>query len=437
MSMSSDTQSLANTFENRSMLFEILSMLCLRSRCQEVLDMVGLAGAIQMNDTVYIRGHTGMYLGSKDNTLVCNKADKASATALMIESKANQLRPGCRVAFRVADQSGAGAKLRMGIDASGEAKLLPRSASKDVDALFVIQCLVETGNAILSGLPVTMRSVGSGKNLDVEGEIVRARYAEQGTLQRITLEKIPPESEIPPACSDRELSIQDQAWVFRRGVQMALIDKQALAKYISGHKADRLELLRTYTRIWEAEWSQNRPSFADGGDESGGSPGPGGRHAAGRGESSKRSSSRPRASTMDRVRDMFSGVNADDKANGDMFSDALRSYFATALRMSQLEADCVQRVIEAFAAALVQDTPFIQAFTLSMLPEKERKTYSTPEEVLFGLAYTTMMLNTDAHNQQVAQKMWDSKKFVSAGKDCGVTSGLMMQIFKNVQKEQL
>merc|ERR1740130_2316020 len=123
---------------------------------------------------------------------------------------------------------------------------------------------------------------------------------------------------------------------------------------------------------------------------------------------------------------MFSGINEDDKANGDMFSDALRSYFATALRMSQLEADCVQRVIEAFAAALVNDKPFSEAFSLSMLPEKERKTYCTPEEVLFGLAYTTMMLNTDAHNTQVTQKMWDTKKFVAAGKDCGVTSGLMM-----------
>lgn len=47
------------------------------------------------------------------------------------------------------------------------------------------------------------------------------------------------------------------------------------------------------------------------------------------------------------------------------------------------------------------------------------------------------MLNTDMHNKSVGQKMWDTKKFVSAGKDCGVTGGLMMQIYKNVQKEEL
>merc|ERR1740121_3142761 len=101
---------------------------------------------------------------------------------------------------------------------------------------------------------------------------------------------------------------------------------------------------------------------------------------------------------------MFSGISADDKTNGDVFTDALRSYFASALHMSQLEADCVQRVVEAFAQALVNDKAFLDPFTAPMLPEKERKTYRTPEEVIFGLAYTTMMLNTDAHSTQVAQK---------------------------------
>ena len=38
-----------------------------------------------------------------------------------------------------------------------------------------------------------------------------------------------------------------------------------------------------------------------------------------------------------------------------------------------------------------------------------RQTYRTPDEVLFGLAYTTLMLNTDMHNKQVS-KLWRHKK---------------------------
>lgn len=74
------------------------------------------------------------------------------------------------------------------------------------------------------------------------------------------------------------------------------------------------------------------------------------------------------------------------------------------------------------AEALVSDASFLQCFSSSMLPEAERKTYRTPEEVLFGLTYTTLMLNTDLHNKQVGSKMWDMKKFVGAGKDCRAPS---------------
>merc|ERR1719436_1919288 len=101
---------------------------------------------------------------------------------------------------------------------------------------------------------------------------------------------------------------------------------------------------------------------------------------------------------------MFSGMTPEDRNNGNLFTSALRSFFATALRMSQLEADPVQRVIEAFAEALVSDASFLECFASSMLPEIERKTYRTPDEVLFGLTYTTLMLNTDMHNKQVAQR---------------------------------
>merc|ERR1712187_851426 len=102
----------------------------------------------------------------------------------------------------------------------------------------------------------------------------------------------------------------------------------------------------------------------------------------------------------DWILSMVSSVTPDDKSNGNLFISALRSFFAAALRMSQLEADPVQRVIEAFAEALVSDAAFLEHFSHSMLPEAERKTYRTPEEVLFGLTYTTLMLNTDMHNKQ-------------------------------------
>mmetsp|Transcript_94798 Transcript_94798/g.292261 ORF Transcript_94798/g.292261 Transcript_94798/m.292261 type:complete len:135 (-) Transcript_94798:64-468(-) len=134
---------------------------------------------------------------------------------------------------------------------------------------------------------------------------------------------------------------------------------------------------------------------------------------------------------------MISGVPPEDRDNGNLFVSALRSFFASELRISQLEHDPVQRVIEAFAEALVSDVAFLECFGRSMLPERERRAYRTPDEVIFGLTYTTVMLNTDMHNKQVAQKMWDTRKFVSAGKDCGVTGGLMLQIFKNIQKEEL
>merc|ERR1712187_765662 len=89
----------------------------------------------------------------------------------------------------------------------------------------------------------------------------------------------------------------------------------------------------------------------------------------------RRAPSKTRKSKRDWILSMVSSVSADDKSNGGLFISALRSFFATALRMSQLEADPVQRVIEAFAEALVSDASFLQCFTASMLPEVERKTY--------------------------------------------------------------
>lgn len=409
---------------NRKTLWELLSMYCAKKKCEDVLDKVGLAGGIKSGDTVYIRGHTGLWLGRKgDQEVLCNKDSRGAALGFVVEAKDSTLKPNNRLALRVAEQGGNSKKL--GVEETGQARIMSGSDGKN-QTQFIVHAQDNTG-AIFSGVPVVLRSLALQKNLDIVGEAVRARTTDTGTQQKLVLEKLPEESEIPHMASDRDFTVEEQAWLLRRGVIFAIVDKQGLAKYVSGHKVPA-GLLQAYTFLWAEEWRATRGTQQDDDQKS---------TVSGASRSTV-TSRKGRSGTVASIFGMFTGAPTnEDKVNGDMFSDALRSFFANALRMSQLEADCVQRVIEAFAAALVKDAVFLKAFTASLLPEKERKTYRTPEECLFGLAYTTMMLNTDAHNQQVAQKLWDTKKFVGAGKDCGVTPGIMMQIFKNVNKEEL
>lgn len=427
--------------KNRRILFELLAMLAGQNRCQDILDTVGLAGHLKPGDTVFLRGHTGRWLGTRNATIVCNKPDRREATPFTLESKSSSLRHESKAVFRLAeapDGPPGAMHFRLGVTQAYEVRTLQRpDGAKDGETQFVV--MSETPGMILSGTPVYLKSVGCGRTLDVEGDAVRARTQEQGTQQRIAIEKLPLESDVPSACGELELGVEEKAWLFRRGVCLAMVDKQQLAKFLGSHRPTCKELLKAYTRLWEAEWRRGWQGN-DAAEDSASSPAS---RSTREGEGAeadrggRRPPSKPRKSKRDWIFGMVSGVNSDDKTNGNLFIGALRSFFATALRMSQLEADPVQRVIEAFAEALVNDSAFMESFTPSMLPEAERKTYRTPEEVLFGLTYTTLMLNTDTHNKQVSQKMWDTKKFVGAGKDCGVTGGLMMQIFKNVQKEEL
>jgi hypothetical protein len=74
------------------------------------------------NDTVYIRGHTGLWFGVKgQNELMCKQAARASTCAWVIESKVNALRHGSRIALRVGDQGGVQSRMRLGITANGDA----------------------------------------------------------------------------------------------------------------------------------------------------------------------------------------------------------------------------------------------------------------------------------------------------------------------------
>lgn len=456
---------------NRRMLFELLGMLMAKERCPEALDPVGLGGIIKSGDNVMFRGHTGRWIGLKGSDIVCNKPDRQSASQFVVEAKSTDLRSNCFALFRFIEAMDAthgveasaasatggasaesgmssagsgGRNHRLGVSQNGDVRALQRREHRNVDMhmQFVVQ--LDSPGKIMSGMPIYLKSVALSKMIEVKGDKVRCRVQERGTLQRLVIEKVVDESDVPTPCPDMELSLAEKTWLLRRGVQFALLDKQHIASFLAGHKPGCKELLQSYTRMWEVEWrKEHAMSLGPAAAGSDGSPASAQSRTASpsdpsaKKEKAPRSTSRTRASTRDWLQELISGVSGDDKTNGDLFVAAMRSFFASALLLQQLEANPVQRVIEAFAEALVHDKGFLDAFSLSMLPEKERKTYRSSEEVIFGLCYTTLMLNTDAHNEQVSQKTWDAKKFVGAGKSCGVTGGLMMQIFKNITKEEL
>lgn len=437
----------ASNGQDRRTLFELLRMFA-SQECPDILDTAGLGGPVKQRDIIYLRGHTGHWIGTRGTEVVCNKADRSSAMPFVLETRAHVLRGECKVAFRLGD-----GHQWLATTPSHDVRVVERrDGSRAAEAQFVVQADHQGDSPIVSGTAVYLKSVGCGRLLNVEGDLVRVRSHERGTLQRIVIEKVPAEAEVPAACPAYDLSLEEKAWILRRGVQCALVNRQQLAKFLGGHRPSSKEVLRAYARLWEAEWrcAWGGPQAdgegalqggAEGAEDSGGSPAS--RHSSRGAQSSdsgrggRRSKSRPRTSRREWILGMVSGVSPEDRHNGDLFVSALRSFFASALRMSQLEADPVQRVIEAFAEALAKDKTLLDTFSGSMLPEQERKTYRTVEEVLFGLTYTTLMLNTDMHNKQVSQKMWDNKKFVGAGKDCGVTGGLMLCVFKHIQREEL
>jgi hypothetical protein len=434
----------------RRTLFELVSMLAQQHKCQDIIDAVGLGGQLKSGDVVVLRVRTGRWIGAYETEIICNVPDRSSATPFILETKSTALKESHRAGFRVkvpepdaAAADGPSRHYRLGVTNAHEVRALPRSiGAKDAETQF--QVLSDRPGPILSGAAVYLKS-STGRTLEVDGETVRARTNEKGTLQRMNIEKISALNELPPPCPEHELSVQQKAWLIRRGVQNSLVDKQQIAKFLAGHKPGCQELLQAYTKLWESEWRLSWPQVLQAtetaAEDSGGSP-------ASRPESApsgpatdrhqQRAHSRPRSRRQRQpFVGMFGGISPDDKRNGDLVVSAMRDFFSKAMYMAQLEADPVQRIIETFAAALTRDVSFLECFEASMLPEKERRDYKTPDEVLLGLTYTTMMLQTDFHNKQVTQKMWDRKKFEAAGKGVGVTPGLMLQIYKNVQKEPL
>lgn len=418
---------------SRRLLYSILLSFARADKCEDALDGAGLGGEIQAGNEVLLRGHTNRLLGVRGEDIVCNQPDRAKAATFAIEmAKGRSLKHGSKVSLRLVDESGGSVRVVVGPD---QALLAKKKSEKDAEALFVVERDGE--GVVMSGMLVYLKSHSTGNLVDIEGEDVRARTRYRGTLQRIAIEKLLSEAEVPGPCADLQLSLEQKIWAFRRGVQHALVDPQALAAYLAGHKPGRKELLQAYTSRWEAEWRSAWPQLL-GAEGAGGAELDGSPSSAGSDRSGKRAGQKKgRMGWLTGARDNGKSAEQRDRENGDLFVGAMRSFFAGAVRMSQLEADPVQRVVEAFADALIADKAFFTNFTPSMLPEMERTTYAKPEDVLFGLTYMTIMLNTDMHNKQVSHKMWDLKKFAGAGKDCGVTPGLMTQVFKNVEKEEM
>merc|ERR1719362_746251 len=436
---------------SRRRMFELVSMLAQKARCEDIVDVVGLGGQLKKDDHVVLRVHSGCWIGAAETEIICNVPDRSLATKFVLETKGPILKDSHRTGFRVLDESEPDAAAsnssnrcyRLGITNTHEVKALPRNlGAKDAETNF--QVLSDTKGPIVSGTAVYIKST-TGRMLFVDGESLRTRTSEKGhTLERIIIEKTPDASELPPPSPEHELSVLEKAWLLRRGVQHSLVDKKELAKFLAGHKPGSKELLQAYTKLWESEWRlswpNELPAVETAAEDSGGSPAnrSDSAHSGAATDRQQPRSHTPRARGRRQGQHFFfRGGSPEDKRNGELFVSAMRSFFSTAIYMAQLEADPVQRVIEAFAEVLTNDKSFLDCFEASMLPEKERRDYRTPEEVLFGLTYTTIMLQTDLHNKQVASKTWDKKKFEGAGKQCGVTPGLMSQIFKHVQKEPL
>eukprot|EP00747_Dinoflagellata_sp_TGD_P207560 gnl/TRDRNA2_/TRDRNA2_81120_c0_seq1.p1 gnl/TRDRNA2_/TRDRNA2_81120_c0~~gnl/TRDRNA2_/TRDRNA2_81120_c0_seq1.p1 ORF type:complete len:634 (-),score=81.35 gnl/TRDRNA2_/TRDRNA2_81120_c0_seq1:182-2083(-) len=388
----------------RRMIFELLLLVADLLGCRNMVDPVGLTGYLMPRDTVVIRAHTGRWLGIHGEEIVCMQDDRHSAAQFVLETltQVTPLRHGSNVVLRPVDYWGPAA---MSVSLNGKVEMFPcQSEASHLECLFTIN--VDTGSqdasgSIPSGASVYLHSVVSGKTIDVEGGAVRARTSDRGTLQRLVLEKLPDKAhELKGrlALVDRNYPFRkdEQAWLLRRGVKLSLVDKQSLAKCLSKGQ-ERWELLLAYTKLWETDWRLAR-------------------------------------------RDQSAKAKVTDISNGELFMSALRSFFASALRMTQLESQYIYRLCEAFSQALIDDPIIEEALNVSMLPKRARgdsRDPQTPKDMWLLVAYATLILNTELHSSQVKSRWGGRQRFLGQGRTCGVTWGFMAQIYKNVEKEEL
>eukprot|EP00929_Paragymnodinium_shiwhaense_P089056 TRINITY_DN49315_c0_g1_i1.p1 TRINITY_DN49315_c0_g1~~TRINITY_DN49315_c0_g1_i1.p1 ORF type:complete len:1277 (-),score=256.19 TRINITY_DN49315_c0_g1_i1:85-3915(-) len=518
--------------EDTRHLYALLAMIAAKAKCPELLSIVGLGGPISSGELVYIRAHTARYVSvSAEGTVTCKATERGIdeeffvmsntctvvAGALCSDVSTGTLQRNDTVTIEVARSGNEHLMLSLA-EGTNQACALPSGTGEQT-----FKIVTRGGEVTVdSGAAIYLRSSQTKRLVEVKGEYVHAgphpgnAGTSPGTRQRFFLEKILPPAMVPAACADRTLTLEEQAWLLRRGVRLALVRRQHLAGLLSGASEPAPSLLKAFAALWEAEWRAGAlaklqkkdvreevqddtmtdspatyvtwhstvvrataelsspevdtltsgtevvvvevVTLVDGKRVRGRIENPAGwislldietgnRVAAkvsrggrtGSDTKPEKESSTGESEALSRIRRLVrrESVAPLERENGDLIVSALRSFFADALHVAQLEANNVMRIVEAFAAALVADKAFLNAFSPSMLPEDQRMVYKTPEEVLFGLAYTVMMLNTDVHSKQVKEGTWNQQKFVAAGKDCGVQAALMSQIFKRITENEL
>eukprot|EP00927_Polykrikos_kofoidii_P008928 TRINITY_DN13723_c0_g1_i1.p1 TRINITY_DN13723_c0_g1~~TRINITY_DN13723_c0_g1_i1.p1 ORF type:complete len:1567 (-),score=310.40 TRINITY_DN13723_c0_g1_i1:208-4809(-) len=432
--------------EDKRILYSLLAMLAEKAELPQLTSVAGLGGQVCSGEVVFLRGHTGRYVSARPNGSVdCHAPERGVSEEFLVMSTNNRPGPlgkGDTVTLEVASSGRehllltATGGTAAGTGIVSEACLaLPAGSGEQT---FLLNHRRRADAGIMSGREVRIVSVPSERPLEVSGDTFRpgTAGAVTGARRRFFLEKV---------------------WVFSRGVHLGLVQKQHLASMLSKPGGEAKQLLRIFATQWATEWAQ---SFAlaktlkgedttDGksaveasngqltGDNSSADAGSGSDHGRTIGVAAAAAPTEMEA--VAKIRRFFRRIMVPpvECEIGDLFVNALRSYFSETLHVSQLEANNVMRLVEAFAASLVADASFLATFTPAMLPKEQRKTYKTNEEVLFGLTYMSMMLNTDAHSSQVAMKSWDKKTFVDGGKTCGVTPALMTQIYRRITESEL
>jgi len=414
-----------SSVQSKRTLYECLLMLTKSLECTDCLQTTGLAGEVQPNDTVYLRGHTGLYIGIKEpkdpkdkRRVQCTMGTREEATPVTVNSGGEVVQDGAGVALHLSSRE------LLGVPEGGDVHMYD---TQTPETQFVVHTEVP-GAVLCSGQYLYLLS-RTGKYVAVNGPVVRSGTDYRSNRQRLIMEKVPRDSDIPLGCPEATLTKNEEAWLFRRGVQHALIDRHRFATYVSLPRPHPQELIKVYTQMWENEWRAQCSHFIT-------ETNPG--EVKGRRRSASKSRARRWSFGADRFFCMLSRPGEGiDETNGDLLVDAFRSFFCNAFLLSEMEADPVQRAVESFSAALMADPEFNMSFSQSMLPEAQRTTYKKPEDVLFATTYMTLVINTELHSNAVGKKTFNRKTFGETGKTCGVTAGLMMQIYHNVSKEEL
>jgi len=391
-------------------LFDLLHVILNKLKSKSVLDATSVRGPLDPGCSVVLRAYAGGRLIIEGQNVFCRAGTQQSATNFYFErSNTNgTLCPGDSIMIRIPPNDTEGGLSRW-LAVSGSCVQVPFAS----DFLVVPQEFTleaDKPGPLHSGESVYLRTA-VGNLVSVDGESVCARYpflyGSRDPSYRFVLEK-----QLTIACplwplNVSEVKANDTAWLLRRGVEAGLVDKEQLAQLLGGHKGQ--QLLSEFSKLWEVEWRLDHS------------------------EKNATEKEGLREHMVQSSVNLFSSSGSQHYQNAVILTSAMRSFFSGALRMVKCEANYVLRIVEAFATVLSEDVVVASTLNASLLPNDGNCAYCNIEEVIFGLTYTTMMLNTDCHSSHVANKMWYLKKFTAAHKDCGVVPDLMTEIFRLVK----